>query len=218
MIAKRLQVRHTRRCMAEIQPDHNGYENLIEESTLYFEESYPDYLGRRSSFDDTRTSPDFRAVFGVTRSKSFDVATVALNAYIEKPDSGLLIFAGSLKKKEKFITCLMNTIDPFHEYFDELRRVEEEPLRNLKLRLRAEQREFETKKDQRKFTDQIENICYPVPIDRSIPITAYLFTTNTHFENEPTVSVGSMVFATGAEFGDESGFPPYWSYAEVIDT
>ena len=188
----------------------------VDASRRYFTEKFPDDIETSESFGDRKITPDFDITFGVTHSENFQVAAIAIDVHVLNDEAGLLEFAQSFDDKDVLVTCLLNAIDPIRDEFDELQDGDDELPKHFGLMLLAEARDFDSKDEELEFAEHIEDICFPIPMDKSGSLTAYLFTAVGYEDAESPISVGSMVFATGSTFGDNTGFPPYWSYAETV--
>jgi hypothetical protein len=202
--------------MKELYRDADYPVAHVEASSRYFTEAFPDDVKANGSFGDRKITPDFDITFGITHSNNFQMAAIAIDVHVLNDEAGLLEFAQSLDDKDVLVTCLLNAIDPIRDYFEELQDGDDELPKHFGLMLLAEGRGFDSEDEELEFAEHIENICFPVPLDKDAPLTAYLFTTVGYKDTESEISVGSMVFATGSRFGDDSGFPPYWSYAETV--
>lgn len=188
----------------------------VEASKRYFADEFSEDVEASRSFGSRKITPDFDITFGVTHSEDFQVAAIAVDVSVLNDEAGLLEFAQSLDDKDVLITCLLNAIDPIRDYFEELQDGDDDLPKHFGLMLLAEGRGFDSDEEELEFAEHIENICFPVPVDKNAPLTVYLFTAVGYEDTESEISVGSMVFATGSTFGDDSGFPPYWSYAETV--
>lgn len=169
----------------------------VEASRRYFTEEFPDDTETSESFGDRKVTPDFDVTFGVTHSENFQVAAIAIDVHILNDEAGLLEFAQSLDDKDVLVTCLLNTIYPIRDYFDELQDGDEELPKHFGLMLLAERRDFDSKDEELEFAEHIEDICFPVPMNKNESLTAYLFTAAGYEDTESPISIGSMVFCYG---------------------
>lgn len=202
--------------MKEIYQGGNYSTAHVKASSHYFTDTFPDDIKASGSFGDRKVTPDFDVTFGITHSENFQLAAIAIDVHILNDEVGLLEFAQSLDDKDVLVTCLLNAIDPIRDYLKELKEGDDELPKHFGLKLLAKERGFDSEDEKLEFAEHVENICFPVPLDKNAPLTAYLFTAVGYKDTESEISVGSMVFATGSTFGDDSGFPPYWSYAETV--
>ena len=185
----------------------------IEASKQYFTEQFDAEPGR--SFGWEGIVEDYKVTFGASLSNDMSTAALAMDVTRTGETDVLVVFPRSLEAEHVFVTCIKNAIDELLGRIDEYAEEGDEATA-AGFRLVAERRSSEDEPDE-SWVDHTQMCTAPIPIDRSQPVIAYLFTLARIKKPEDSpLAVASIVFATGACLGDETGMPPYWCYADTV--
>jgi hypothetical protein len=185
----------------------------IAASQRYFSDHFGDELGR--SFGWEGIVEDYEVVFGATVSQDFNLATLAMDVTRTGETDVLVTFPQSLEPEHVLLTCIKNAIDELWGQVDEYAEDGRESTA-AGFCLVASRRSSEDEEDDQ-WVDHTEMCTVPIPIDRSRPVIAYLFTlAGIKQPEDSSLAVASIVFATGAALGNEEGMPPFWCYADTV--
>ncbi|MDB5169244.1 MAG: hypothetical protein JWO41_600 [Candidatus Saccharibacteria bacterium] len=189
-------------------------EGHIAASKRYFQDAFGDNQPHQS-FGWSGTVEDSQVAFGATVSQDYNNATIALDILRTGETDVLVVFPQSLEAHHVFLTCIKNAIDQMWEQLSEYSLEGDEP-NHAGFRLIAERRDSRDEDDEQ-WVDHTEQCTWPIPIDRTQPVIAYLFTVvGVEKPDDSPLKVASIVFATGEELGNDSGFPPFWCYADGV--
>jgi hypothetical protein len=179
-------------------------------SAEYFHEEFPEAEGAITCGEAySHEGADF--TIGATMDRDFESGVVVVDAYLRNDEDPLLVFPESQESQELFMTCVKAALgEIFPDVIEDLQG--KEGINAVGLRLYADKHELGTSPvDDADFLDNVEDSAYPIPVDRSRPVHAYLFSfmdaEGTEYEYR---GVGAAVFATGMSLGNDIGIPPYW--------